>query len=150
MLCLNCQNETSNPKFCCRSCGVSYNNKLNPKRKLSKKCKHCDVLIPSNRKCCDKHSKIRWSGRGDLTIADAIYKRHHRSSAYALIRTRARSIAKSNGLTSCNKCGYDKHVEIAHIKPISEFSDDTLISVVNDLSNLMPLCPNCHWEMDHL
>lgn len=31
--CVNCGKETSNPKFCSRSCGISHNNKLNPKRK---------------------------------------------------------------------------------------------------------------------
>ncbi|NDG25698.1 MAG: HNH endonuclease [Proteobacteria bacterium] len=47
-------------------------------------------------------------------------------------------------------CIYDKHFEVAHIKPISEFSKDTLITIVNDPSNLIPLCPNCHWEFDNL
>ena len=49
----------------------------------------------------------------------------------------------------CEKCGYDKHFEICHKKAISSFPDDALISVVNDLNNLVSLCPNCHWELDN-
>ena len=49
----------------------------------------------------------------------------------------------------CMKCGYDKHVEVCHIKPIRQFSEDTLLSVINDKTNLLLLCPNCHWEYDN-
>ena len=47
-------------------------------------------------------------------------------------------------------CGYDKTYEVAHIKAVSEFSDDALISEINDINNLIALCPNHHWEFDHL
>ncbi len=36
MICLECQKETSNPKFCSRSCSVAHNNRKNPKRKSNK------------------------------------------------------------------------------------------------------------------
>ena len=83
------------------------------------------------------------------TIEEVVYKHHHRSSAYGLIRSQARSIAKSLGFSKCLKCLYDKHYEVCHIKPISSFPLDTPISVINSPDNLMPLCPNCHWEHDH-
>lgn len=47
------------------------------------------------------------------------------------------------------KGGYDKHIEIAHIKAVSDFSDDSLISEINDKNNLVALCPNHHWEFDN-
>ena len=50
----------------------------------------------------------------------------------------------------CERCGYDKHTEIAHIRPISDFPVDTPLKVVHDRKNLMNLCPNCHWEFDNL
>ena len=84
-----------------------------------------------------------------MTLKEAIYHKHHRSSAYALIRSRARAIAKKIGLTKCMKCGYDLHVEIAHIKRISDFTEDTFINVINDPSNLLALCPTHHWEFDN-
>jgi len=85
----------------------------------------------------------------DMTLKEAIYENHHKSSAFSLVRTRARAIAKKLGFTECLKCGYNKHIEVAHIKPISSFSDDILISEINSKQNIMPLCPNCHWEYDH-
>ena len=82
-----------------------------------------------------------------MTLREAIYTEHHQSSAYALVRTRVRAQCKSRE-QKCF-CGYDKHVEVCHIKPISSFSLDTLISMINVESNLRLLCPNHHWEYDH-
>ena len=49
----------------------------------------------------------------------------------------------------CLSCGYSKHVEICHIKGISKHDDDTPISKINDLKNLITLCRNHHWELDN-
>jgi predicted HNH restriction endonuclease len=49
----------------------------------------------------------------------------------------------------CAQCGYDKHIEVSHKRPLASFPGDTPISVVNSLDNLVGLCPNCHWEFDH-
>lgn len=46
-------------------------------------------------------------------------------------------------------CGYDKFVEIAHIKAVSEFDESALISDINSIDNLIALCPNHHWEYDN-
>lgn len=99
-----------------------------------------------------EHYRIWLKGRvpEDTTLAEAIYTKHHKSSAYALVRTRARAVAKKLGLDSCEVCGYNKHVEIAHIRGISTFEGDTLLSVINARENLKALCPNCHWEFDNL
>lgn len=57
--------------------------------------------------------------------------KHHKSSAFALVRGRARAVAKKLGMTCCKACGSDKHFEVAHIKAISSFPDTTLVSEVN-------------------
>ena len=49
----------------------------------------------------------------------------------------------------CICCGYDKHFEVAHIKAVSDFDDDALISEINNEDNLIALCPNHHWEYDN-
>lgn len=157
--CLNCgkkfekenyQIKNSPNNYCSRSCAAIRTNKLMPKRKKTKKCEHCNEFILSNRKKCKKCIKNNPKKLENKTLKDCIYSKHHRSSAFSLIRSMARSVAKQNGWKSCNKCGYDKHIEIAHIKPISSFSDNTLISTINNITNLIPLCPNCHWEHDNL
>jgi len=156
--CKNCgkehdktQTEINRSKnhYCSRSCAAIYNNK-NPNRKTkkkTKKCKICTQLILSNRQKCP--DCIKNSKPPDYTLKDVIYEKHHKSSAFALVRSRARTIAKNANLNTCSRCGYNKHVEIAHIKPISSFPLDSKFSEINHLDNLLPLCPNCHWEFDH-
>lgn len=47
------------------------------------------------------------------------------------------------------QCGYDKHVEVCHIKAIRDFDLKTKIKDINSKENLVLLCPNCHWEFDN-
>ena len=49
----------------------------------------------------------------------------------------------------CAICGYDKHIEVAHIKAVSEFDDNATIGEINAITNLIGLCPNHHWEYDN-
>lgn len=42
-----------------------------------------------------------------------------------------------------------KHVEIAHIRAVADFSDEDLLSEINHPDNLVGLCPNHHWEYDN-
>ncbi len=45
-------------------------------------------------------------------------------------------------------CKHHGSVQVCHIKPISEFSKLSTIEEINDLSNLIGLCPNCHIDLD--
>ena len=59
ILCLNCNYETSNPKFCTKSCAATYNNKLRkPKNQTYSKvswCVDCLSIIPYRilKRCSD-------------------------------------------------------------------------------------------------
>jgi len=83
------------------------------------------------------------------TLEDILHYRskYGQSAAFNVVRGRARNAMKH--ITECQVCGYSKHVEVCHIKPISDFDNTTLISEINHESNLYILCPNCHWEFDH-
>ena len=144
MECLECGKDTSNPKFCSRSCSTSHANKKSSKRKPEGSCKECGAQIKSGLAFCKEHVPNR-----DMTMRDAIYLKHHKSSAYALVRSRARASVK-NEPQCCEVCGYDKHVEVAHVRAIASFEMDTMLSVINDRPNLRLLCPNHHWELDNL
>jgi hypothetical protein len=152
-ICPQCEKSHSNSKFCSRSCAATYNNKRFPKRQPENTCKDCEKKISKQRSRCRSchvkwHSeRVWWDG---TTLEEAVlrYKGHGKSSAFALVRSRARSVMKTQ--KTCEWCGYDKHVEVAHRTAISEFSGDTLLSVINDKNNLLALCPNCHWEHDKL
>tara|TARA_R110000822_G_scaffold200601_4_gene338125 strand:- start:171 stop:647 length:477 start_codon:yes stop_codon:yes gene_type:complete len=154
--CLHCKTQFEKSKYqikrspnnyCSRSCSAKETNKT-PKRTKTKKCENCKELILSRatycKDCFGNKQKL-----DDRPISDLIYANHHKSSAFALIRGQARTIAKQQGWTSCHHCGYDKHIEIAHKKAIKDFPVDTTVNVVNHVENLIPLCRNCHWELDH-
>jgi hypothetical protein len=148
--CPNCKNLTANPKFCTRSCAVTYNNKARPKRKRKQRfCKHCNRDITEylgRRTTCDNcnPNNIDWESTtiGELKTRYG-YQKH----------TRVRSLARQKYghlTTECSECGYSNHIHICHIQAINSFPDETPIAVINSLSNLKFLCPNCHWEFDNL
>ena len=158
MNCLNCGKETKNPKFCCKSCAASVNNKLFPKRKTEKVCKSegCGCKTKSWRHdYCEDHwvSKQRFKYKGK-TIGEYRNKLSvagkHPSWINSHIRNFARSWLKHLTILPCAKCGYELHVELAHVRAVSDFSDDELLSDVNSADNVVQLCPNCHWEFDNL
>lgn len=161
--CLNCKTVFSkknseidrNPNnFCSRSCSASYTNKTSPKRALEGNCKECNKPISSALSFCKECSKWTRSpikGRlyyDDKTLEEAT-REGKKASRYCTIREYARKTLLKSGIEKCCKnCGYDNHVEVCHIKSISSFDLSTTIREINDLSNLIYLCPNCHWELD--
>lgn len=92
-----------------------------------------------------KSSPLFLTTKGELLASRANYQ-SYRSS----IRKLAEEVYRKSGKGfECAICGYDKHVEIAHIKAVSDFDDSALISEINSKDNLIALCPNHHWEYDH-
>lgn len=155
--CNHCGKETANPKFCSKSCSAKETNKK-PKRKLTKKCTQCDSVVRNYRsKLCEHHYQKKLTSQKDhlqnLTLQDyterSCIKRLHPSSKFAHIRGLCRSWNKNKLKLPCHVCGYTKHVELAHIKPLSSFSFSAQLKEVNSPSNVVQLCPNCHWELDN-
>jgi hypothetical protein len=156
MQCALCGKETTNPRFCSRACAAKLTNRENPKRRLTKTCTKCDNVVRSYRSTlCENHFK-EYSERykNDMTIGEyrnkTSVKGKHPSWIHSHIRNFARSWLSEMRNLPCAKCGYNLHVELAHIKAVSEFNDDTKLSEVNSKSNVIQLCPNCHWEFDNL
>ena len=84
------------------------------------------------------------------TKGDLFKRRNQWQSARSAIQKEARLIYKnSNKPKKCICCGYDKHYEVAHIRAVSDFGNNTFISEINDINNLIALCPNHHWEYDN-
>lgn len=65
--CRNCGEETSNPKFCNRSCAAIYNNKKYPKRHPEGKCKTCGKPISTQNRYCSSCSPIKKLNKSILT-----------------------------------------------------------------------------------
>jgi len=147
MKCLNCKADTNNPKFCSKSCAATYNNKKYIKRTRKKYyCNTCGVEVQYKRVYCSDKCNPRIINWSDYKLSDvnapSTYQKHAKIRGYV-----TRNYNKTG---KCAKCGYNKHTEICHIIPISEFDDDSLLIDINSESNLIELCPNCHWELDSL
>lgn len=51
---------------------------------------------------------------------------------------------------NCYICSYELHVEVCHIKAIALFGPEALVvDEINNIDNLVTLCPTHHWEFDH-
>lgn len=120
-------------KFCNRTCAAIFNNSKFPKRIKKEKSRKEKIDIVGIRTKGEMLSlRKTWQG--------------YRSA----IAKHARKIFKeSDKDKKCFTCGYDKHYDVAHIKPVSDFSENVLILKINDINNLIALCPNCHWEYDN-
>lgn len=150
--CLHCGYGTLNPKFCSRGCAAVVNNRKFPKRtELLKKCagEGCEEWLPNRvkkRKFCSKCRKPVYDWKSSTLAEIQGARKYQRSSR---VRDWSKAVyAKSGRPYICQHCGYSKHVEICHIKAIHSFPPETPVAVVNDIENLIALCPNCHWEMD--
>lgn len=146
--CKTCGKETKNPKFCSRSCSAIHTNKQFPRRTKEGNCKSCGVKIHSSRTYCKKCFKRDHIVPDDRTLEYYTYKKKYQINSQVRDLAR-RFINKSGRPLICQCCLYDKHINVCHIKPISMFDMNTKISVINSNENLLILCPNCHWELDH-
>lgn len=148
--CSNCGQETKNPKFCSMSCAATINNSQFPKRhKRKHKCLKCGRStvrdIPMCQKCFQNEC-IDAYGQKKLSDFKSTYARHR----YTLVRAHAHRIASINNMEKvCPICNYSAHVELCHRIPISKFSKDALLKDINAPENLIFLCPNHHWEIEH-
>jgi hypothetical protein len=157
-------------KFCNKSCSAKYNNSKYPKRSLSKRfCKICGKLLSrysesgklTYRIVCDQclpsYMANRYYGQGssgrEKSIGEntkgELFSLKGKSRARAAISRHARQVyVGANRTLDCLVCGYKIYTEVCHIKPVHEFSDETLIKEINTIDNLMSMCPNHHKEYD--
>ena len=85
-----------------------------------------------------------------VTKGELYGKRKTSHSARSTIANHARdTYIASDRPKHCLICGYNRHVDIAHLKAVSSFPDTAFIGEINDINNLMALCPNHHWEFDN-
>ena len=144
-------------KFCNHSCAAKYNNL---KIKKHRYCMICEVEIKSKKaKYCDKcrnnrkklkNKNLGFNNIGSRTKGD-VFKNSTswQIARNAICKNARQTYWNHNKEKVCKICGYIHHIEVCHIKPVSEFSDDALISEINNINNLIGLCPNHHWEFDN-
>ena len=143
--CLECQQETPNPKFCSRSCSATFNNRAVPKRTavpptLCEWCKTpCARMSKSCRTCFNNHV-LR--GRSSNMISSWLSGEWCGGTKMELSLT-VRRYLMERAEHECSLCGYSGFhprdgktiLEIDHIN-----GDGT----DHRPENLRVLCPNCH------
>jgi hypothetical protein len=165
--------EVRKKKFCDARCAARFNNRLRKKRsgdpRVSysatgpcescgatlefRRCKHRSHGFHRRRYCKNCRARAS-SGSGTLvpefTKRQIFDRRSSWQSARSSIRRHAVAVFAVSGRPAvCAVCGYAKHIQIAHIKAVSEFGDNATIAEINASENLVALCPNHHWEFDH-
>lgn len=141
--------------FCSRTCSAQLTNRIYKKRKpLSKKCKTCRAFFAGGRSVFCPSCKDIWKEKAKKTTLAEV--RHsiavrdkHPSWFNSRVRVNNRIWNRDLTKLPCQVCGYATHVELCHIKGIHEFCSTTSLAEVNDPSNLLVLCRNHHWELDH-
>jgi hypothetical protein len=137
-------------RFCSKSCAVRFNNVKFPKRSK--------LPVPRCKRCRAAEVSVTPSGGGYNRLCEPCWAEDRAkldgqtraATTHATIRAHARGVLKRcKSKLACDWCGYDKHVECCHIKPVGEFASTATLSEINHLTNLRWLCPNCHWELDH-
>lgn len=145
MNCHYCNRPTDNPKYCSMRCSGKVNAKNMPKKHLQGICVVCNSPCRSNRQKCPSCIKIR--SFGECTIKELSGRSKSKADA---IRMKCRKdMLKLNLTLACYLCGYDKHINFCHIKPVKSFPDTATVNEINSPDNLTILCPNHHWELDH-
>lgn len=140
--------------FCSHSCSAKNSNKKRTRVKKRNPCDRCgEPTDKYKRKFCSPCLAIVRKEAEDLINKRSLreLKLEYNTLAYhAKIRGLARSVYNSSGSPwECFICGYNKHVDICHIKAIADFCLDSTLGEVNSRDNLVALCKNHHWEFDN-
>ena len=105
--CINCNEETNNPKFCCRSCAAKYNNKAFPKRLPEHECFNCNKKINSSRRFCSDLCKETFK-KETRPLQALVEKRSVNKRAVVRFRQQQKLKAIEYKGGKCKICGYDK------------------------------------------
>lgn len=121
---------------------LGYANGLssNVKESIRKRCKFLNIELQLNEKV-----DLLIKTKGEVFS----YRKNWQSARSGIRKIAQKRYLDANPEHKCVICGYDKHIEVAHIKSVSEFDDCATIDEINALDNLIGLCPNHHWEYDN-
>ena len=141
--------DTKKKSFCSYSCSSTFNSRRRYASIEKNRCQCGKVIRKKYKQCIECLQGERQATR-PITKGELFKRRSTWQSARTYIRNVShRNMEESKRDKVCFCCQYSKHVEIAHIKSVSSFSDDTTIHEICSVDNLVYLCPNCHWEYDN-
>lgn len=165
MNCLECSEETTNPKFCNRSCSAKWNNRHNSKRKLKKSCRKCPVKIKSSRTYCDACYKpgkpaADYCKKHKLSRIgpDGKNERCKKCAVEAVSETRRKNKMRLVNLFGggCQVCLYSRSAAVLQFHHVDESTKSFAIShagatkafkrLFEESKKCVLLCSNCHFE----
>ena len=138
-------------KFCNHSCSAIFSNiKRGYKIRIGIKCKCAGKKEYESEMCRQCRNNEKNNEFLKRTIESFIKSRKgYFTHQMEGIRKHARKVlGQSTKLKMCEKCGWDKYVQACHKIPIYKFPKTTKVEEVNNIDNLMWLCPNDHWLYD--
>lgn len=132
--CNHCGVETTNPRYCSRSCSASVNNSGVRRHGAEQVLKHCPLCGNStkNPSYCSNVCQRQYEAKVSIETNTA--------SAYVI----KKYLTETFGYV-CNECGIGEWNK----KPITlELEHKNGDSSDNSISNTCLLCPNCHSQTD--
>ena len=147
MQCKFCGKETHNPKFCSRSCSVSFNNSLSPRNpKQDTVCKACGKEFYGN--YCKIYCSDECRENYQQSLITARVKQtgcYYSSDSNPGSKTIRKYLVKCHG-NNCMVCGQSGHDW--HGKPMTLIVDH-INGHANDWSidNIQLVCPNCDSQL---
>lgn len=156
--CLFCLKEFEGDyrkKFCNHTCAGFFNSKKIYSRTYD--CEKCNKSFLLKRKAVGGFCPKKFCEPCSLEVLfenqtkGSLYgRRKNWQSANSTLRKHSRRVYTTSGQPQkCKICGYDKHIEISHIKSVKDYPDDAKVLEINSINNLVGLCPNHHWEFDN-
>lgn len=137
----------------CLQCGKKFEWSETLSGCTQRRKKFCDARCVANFRW-DKYSeatgKPRPTKEDDVFIEEAFQQKCKKSRQYLYIHSRKVYFCRfSAALACCELCGCSRICpEVAHVKAVKTFPDGTPFFVVNQLQNLIGLCPTCHRMYD--
>jgi hypothetical protein len=150
---LSCSSGDSVSRICKR-CGNEFEvgRYPNGKPRWKRHCSSCvsEVRSEKSKASCKRKGTALPKAVEDMTKRELrdhyTWHLHYKTT----IGRHAKKVFSLSGKEKvCQNCGFIHGIQVCHIKGIAKFTDDTTISEINNPSNLVPLCPNCHWLFDH-
>lgn len=120
-----CISDAANRQFCTSKCAQRYSWSTNREERLAKMETY-------------ENTKLTFGG----------LKLKTKNWRVAIVQHSAKVFKRKVSDPKCIVCGYKNNIEVAHKKAVSSFPETALISEINNIENLMGLCPNHHTEYD--
>lgn len=137
--CIYCNETTSNPKFCNRSCSASYNNHASPKRQaLMNSCLYCHLATQHPNKYCSIkcHKEHQYQTKIDAWIAGRLS-----GLSCGVVTAWVKRWLREERGNRCEICGWDEINPVTGLVPVvADHIDGNWQN--NRPENLRLLCPN--------